>query len=207
MSSNAHSFNVEKVLNAAREYLKEVGPLGVLPLLWPYYVAEDAVIITYLTPRTEAAVRLLAEMGESIEALEEPARAYIWRPHRELLQAAREFDECMNKVYEEGALLAASEGYKPEVPTSNSHFSMGDEGPLTQKVRPDPSATSGGISGRPDCPPNDGCSPEPMGGTGEPPWGNLGRGGGQCLKYDLLIMEAAGLVAAENESLSRRIFT
>jgi len=28
-------------------------------------------------------------------------------------------------------------------------------------------------------PPNDGCSPEPMGGTDEPPQGNLGRGGGQ----------------------------
>jgi len=146
MPSNAHFFNVERLLNAAREYLKEVGPLGVLPLLWPYYVAEDVVVITYLTPRTEAGVRLLVEMGESVEALEEPARAYIWRPSRETLQAAKEFDECMRKVYEEGTLLAASEGYRPDVPE-------------------------------------------------------------HCLKYDLLIMEAAGLVAAEDESLTRRIFT
>jgi len=139
MSSNAHSFNVERLLNAAREYLKEAGPLGILPLLWPYYVAEDAVVITYLTPRTEAAVRLLAEMGERVEPVEEVG-AYLWRPRREVLQAAREFDECMHKVYEEGTLLAADEGHRPDVPE-------------------------------------------------------------HCLKYDLLIMEAVGLVAAE--SLSR----
>lgn len=36
-----------------------------------------------------------------------------------------------------------------------------------------------GTSGRSDCPPDDGCSPEPMGGTNEPPRGDPGRRGGQ----------------------------
>jgi len=133
---------VEKVLNAAREYLKEVGPLGILPLLWPYYVAEDAVVITYLTPRTEAAVKLLAETGESVEAVEEPGNAYVWRPRREVLQAAREFDVCVNRVLEEDTLTAVDEGRRPEIPD-------------------------------------------------------------YCAKYDLLIMEAVGLVVAEVESLER----
>jgi len=137
---------VERLLNVAREYLKNAGPLGVLALLWPYYVAEDAVVVTYLTPRTEAALKLLAEMGESVEAVEEPAGAYLWRPRREVLQAAREFDECVNRVLEEGELLDADESHRPDLPE-------------------------------------------------------------HCSKYDLLIMEAVGLVAAERESLTRRNFT
>jgi len=127
---------VERVLNVAREYVKEVGPLGVLALLWPYYVAEDAVIITYLTPRTEAALRLLAEMGEGVEPIEELVGAYIWRPQREVLQAAREFDECVRRAFEEDILMAVVKGYRPNLPD-------------------------------------------------------------YCSKYDLLVIEAAGLVAAE----------
>jgi len=50
-------------------------------------------------------------------------------------------------------------------------------------VGPEPCANrrNGGNSDLPDCPPGDGCSPEPMGGTGETPGSGAvsGRGGGQ----------------------------
>ncbi|ADV64775.1 hypothetical protein Desmu_0461 [Desulfurococcus mucosus DSM 2162] len=69
---------------------------------------------------------------------------------------------------------------------------MGGEGFLTLcavfRVSPEPVETPRplaqmGVSDHPDCPADDGCSPEQMRGTSEPPKGKppLGRGGGQML--------------------------